>query len=186
MKKIIIFSLVFIIGFVPEVFAQADSRIVKIAKSRVSQVVRALNIINATIEQNERHADYTQNKITRLDKQWVKERDWAEHPMIDAVLANETSLWLKAYKKKMKGSFAEVFVMDNKGMLVGTSDITSDYWQGDEPQWKETYLKGPKTFFVGDMAKDESTGYYSVKISMTLVDNEGNAIGAVTASLIVE
>jgi hypothetical protein len=174
------------LGSVTDVFAQADDRIVKIAKSRVSQVVRAFGVITATIEQNEKHADYTPEKIARLDKQWVRERGWAEHPFIDRVLANETSKWLKEYKEKMRDSFSEVFVMDNKGMLVGTSDITSDYWQGDEAQWTETFLKGPKTFFVGEMAKDESSGVYAVKISMTLSDEEGNAIGAVTASLIIE
>ena len=31
---------------------------------------------------------------------------------------------------------------DNKGLNVGQSDVTSDYWQGDEAKWKKSYKMG--------------------------------------------
>jgi uncharacterized phage infection (PIP) family protein YhgE len=33
-------------------------------------------------------------------------------------------------------------VKDNKGLNVGQSDVTSDYWQGDEAKWKKSYKMG--------------------------------------------
>ena len=59
--------------------------------------------------------------------------------MIDDILRNSLSGFLKAKKKESEGLFTEIFVMDNKGMNVGQSDITSDYWQGDEAKWIKTY-----------------------------------------------
>ncbi len=39
----------------------------------------------------------------------------------------------------------EVFVMDARGLNVAASDVTSDYWQGDEEKFSETFPKGPET-----------------------------------------
>jgi hypothetical protein len=47
----------------------------------------------------------------------------------------------------------EMFVMDAKGLNVGQSDVTSDYWQGDEAKWQKTYGAGPGVVFVDGSRK---------------------------------
>ncbi|MEM9268058.1 MAG: hypothetical protein AAGA78_03855, partial [Pseudomonadota bacterium] len=75
----------------------------------------------------------------------------------------------------------EVFVMDNKGLNVGQSEITSDLWQGDEAKWQETFGEVQGTMHVSDVEFDESTGFYQTQVSMPALDPvTGEALGAIT------
>jgi hypothetical protein len=77
--------------------------------------------------------------------------------------------------------------MDNKGLNVGQSDVTSDYWQGDEAKWQKTYSVGPAAVFVDKIEQDESTQKFQTQVSISVVDPAGGAvIGAVTVGLDVE
>jgi hypothetical protein len=77
--------------------------------------------------------------------------------------------------------------MDDKGMNVALSDVTSDYWQGDEAKWQQTYLVGPDAVHIGDVELDESTQTYQSQVSITVVDPDTKApIGALTFGVNVE
>ena len=95
--------------------------------------------------------------------------------------------FLRAKKEASKGLFTEIFVMDNKGLNVGQSDVTSDYWQGDEAKWQKTFLVGPKAIHISDVKKDESTQTYQSQLSLPVVDPANNqVIGAITLGVNVE
>ncbi|MEM8755288.1 MAG: hypothetical protein AAGF90_20180, partial [Pseudomonadota bacterium] len=72
-----------------------------------------------------------------------------------------------------------------KGLNVGQSAKTSDYWQGDEAKWRETYLVGPDAIHVSDVEEDESTQTFQIQVSLPIVDG-GAPIGAVTVGVDVE
>ena len=77
--------------------------------------------------------------------------------------------------------------MDNKGLNVGQSDVTSDYWQGDEAKWKKTFLVGPDAVFIDKVEEDESTQQFQSQVSLSIVDpTTKNVIGAVTIGIDVE
>lgn len=77
--------------------------------------------------------------------------------------------------------------MDNKGLNVAQSEITSDYWQGDEEKWQDTYLKGPSAYLIGEIEEDESTQMFQSQISHSVVDpSSGKVIGAITIGVNVE
>lgn len=138
-------------------------------------------VIDGIKLQNTRHTTLTQDDIQRLDQQWRTERQSKEQPLINGVLANSTSSFLKEIKEKNAGLFSEIFVMDNKGLNVGQSDVTSDYWQGDEDKWQQTYLEGPGTLFIGKREFDESSGKFLIQISVSVVDPDTQeTIGAAT------
>ena len=67
------------------------------------------------------------------------------------------------------GAITEVFVMDAQGLNVAASGPTSDYWQGDEAKFQETYLKGAEAIHVSEVEFDESSQTYSVQVSVTSV-----------------
>jgi hypothetical protein len=70
---------------------------------------------------------------------------------------------------------------------VAQSDITSDYWQGDEEKWAEVYPKGAGALHLSEVEQDESTQIYQSQISMPVVDPaDGAVIGAVTVGVNVE
>lgn len=144
-------------------------------------------VIEAVKAQNAKHASLTQDKIDALDKQWRAETKAAAKPLINEVMGNPLSAFLKKKEAEGKGLVTEIFVMDNKGLNVGQSDVTSDYWQGDEAKWQKTFSVGPTAVFVDKVEKDESTQKFQTQVSISIVDPAGGAvIGAVTVGLDVE
>ncbi len=144
-------------------------------------------VVSAVKAQNGKHASIGQSDIDRLDKKWRAETKSSDKPMISGVLAKPLSGFLKNVKTNSKGLFTEIFVMDNKGLNVGQSDITSDYWQGDEAKWKKTYKVGPDAVHVGKIKKDESTQAFQSQLSLPVVDPATKTvIGAVTVGVNVD
>ena len=108
-------------------------------------------------------------------------------PLIASVLANSLSAYLKDVKADAAGLYTEIFVMDDKGLNVGQSDVTSDYWQGDEAKWKKTFLAGADGLLIDEVEFDESSQTYQSQVSVAIVDpTTGKSIGAVTVGVDVE
>jgi len=161
--------------------------ITELAGGPVAEIVAAPEVIEAIKAQNAKHAGLAQADIDALDKTWRAETGAAEKPMIDGVLANALSAYLAKVKEDSRGLYTEIFVMDNKGLNVGQSDVTSDYWQGDEAKFSETYGKGAGAVHISEVEQDESTQTFQSQLSMTVVDPAtGEAIGAVTFGINVD
>jgi hypothetical protein len=144
-------------------------------------------VIAAVKEQNAKHASLAQADIEKLDKDWRAQVDAAQKPLIDGVLKSELSTFLAKKKDEAKGVITEIFVMDDKGLNVGQSDITSDYWQGDEAKWQKTYKVGPDAIFLDKVEKDESTQTLQMQVSVSIKDPEtGKVIGAATFGINVD
>lgn len=144
-------------------------------------------IIEAIKAQNAKNAALTEADILKLDKEWRAQVDAPSKPLIDSVMKNPLSAFLTAKKTESNGLLTEIFVMDDKGLNVGQSDVTSDYWQGDEAKWQKTFKVGPDTVFVDKVEKDESTQQLQVQVSVSIKDPEtGKAIGAVTLGINVD
>jgi hypothetical protein len=140
-------------------------------------------IVKAIQAQNMAHADLNLSEISALDQKWRAEVESDLHPMIDAVLANPLSAFLRARQEASEGAITEIFVMDAKGMNVGQSEVTSDYWQGDEEKFARSFGAGPRALFIGKAEKDDSTQMLQSQASMTIVDEAGKPIGAITVGI---
>ena len=141
-------------------------------------------VIEAIKRQNAEHANLSQRDIDRLDKSWRKEKKSKDRPMIDSVLKNELSKFLKKIAVNSNELYSEIFIMDNKGLNVGQSDVTSDYWQGDEAKWQKTYLAGTSALHIAKIKYDESTRHFQIQASIPIVDPATKTnIGAVTLGL---
>lgn len=158
-----------------------------LVKAKILPMIQNSVVVDAVKQQNSRNAALTEPEIIKLDKQWRAQVRGAGGALINEVLANSLSGYLKQFKQANGELFTEIFVMDNKGLNVGQSDVTSDYWQGDEAKWKKTFLIGPGTVHIGKVKMDESTQTLQAQISVTIVDPTTNqAIGAVTVGVNVE
>ena len=141
-------------------------------------------LVDAVKAQNAQNANLAQADIDALDKKWRAETEGSSKEMIDGVLGNALSQFLKAKQQEAGGLITEVFVMDNKGLNVGQSDVTSDYWQGDEDKWSKTYGGGPDAVFIDGAEKDESTQMLQSQGSIAIKDPaSGEAIGAITVGI---
>ena len=65
-----------------------------------------------------------------------------------------------------EGLFTEIFVMDAVGLNVAASDTTSDFWQGDEAKWQQTYSAGSGAVHISDVELDESTQSYQSQVEL--------------------
>ena len=173
----------------PHVLANAEIEAAAqvFAEQSVSSWLTDPVIISAIRVQNTENAELIQAQIDALDTQWRAETENATGPLITKVTANELSTFLKNIKSDGQGLVTEIFVMDNKGLNVGQSDITSDFWQGDEAKWQKTFQAAPNTMFVDDVEMDDSTQRFQTQISIAITDPEtGENIGAVTIGVDAE
>ena len=141
-------------------------------------------ILAALKDRNTANASRSQADIDALDAQWRAEVDAGSKPLIDEVMNSALSKWLSAKQEEAGGMLTEVFVMDNKGLNVGQSEVTSDYWQGDEAKWQNSFGKGAGAIFVDEVEKDESTQVLQTQASMAITDPATKeVIGAITVGI---
>lgn len=144
-------------------------------------------LIEAINKQNEDHADLTDAEIEKLDQDWRSQAKNGGGPLVDRILANDASAYLLDKKNKSDDLVTEVFIMDNKGLNVAVSDVTSDYMQGDEAKWQKTYGQGVGQVFVDEVEFDDSSETFQSQVSATVVDpSSGKAIGAITFGINIE
>lgn len=143
-------------------------------------------VVSAIKAQNEKTAGMTEAQIEEMDQKWRAETGASSRPMIEEVLSNDLSSFLSNKKNEAGGMITEMFVMDAKGLNVGQSDVTSDYWQGDEAKWQKTYKVGPNAIFVDEIEKDESTQTLQSQVSVSITDESGAPIGAITLGINVD
>jgi len=161
-----------------EAYTQALNELVS---SKVAEIAKSSILQSAVKAQNAKHASLSQSDIDDLDKKWRAENSASDKPLISATLSNALSKYLAQVKQESEGVFTEIFVMDNKGLNVGQSDATSDYWQGDEAKWQKTFSVGNGAVHISDLSKDESTQEIQVQLSVAVSDAGGNSvIGAIT------
>ena len=108
-----------------------EAHVTEVKKYVAANVVAWLNdkvVIEALIAQNAKHANLAEADILKLDKDWRAQVDAASKPLIESITKNALSAFLSTKKAESNGLLTEIFVMDDKGLNVGQSDITSDYW----------------------------------------------------------
>lgn len=141
-------------------------------------------VVEAIKAQNAENASLAQGDIDALDQKWRAGVDGGDTAIIDEVLGNSLSGFLRDKQMASNGVITEIFVTDDKGLNVGQSDVTSDYWQGDEAKWQKTYGTGDaQAIFVDEAEKDESTQMLQSQVSMTIADETGAPIGAITVGI---
>ena len=158
----------------------------ELAASQIQAMANDPAIVAAIQAQNEKHAGMSEADIVALDDKWRAEVGSGATPTIDPVLGNAVADMLRGLRDESAGLFTEIFVMDNVGLNVAASDTTSDFWQGDEAKWQQTFGAGAGAVHVSDVELDESTQSYQAQVSVSISDASGAAIGAATFGVNVE
>jgi len=153
----------------------------------IQEVTEFINtdIVRMSIKnQNTKYGNLSQSDIDALDKKWRGETKADEKPLISSVLSNPLSSYLTRIQAHSIGLYSEMFVMDKNGLNVGQSNISSDYWQGDEAKFQKTYSKGKDAVFIDEPEYDDKLGIWRVQVNIA-ISNEDNSevIGAVTVEM---
>ncbi|MEM8951960.1 MAG: hypothetical protein AAGC99_21820 [Pseudomonadota bacterium] len=190
-KKVLSCAALAIVGVLatsgPSVANEYEAQLRDLFAERLQPWLESPVLIKAIKNQNADHADLTESEINDLDQDWRKQAKNGGGPLIDGLLSNEASTYLANKKDEMDNLVSEVFVMDNKGLNVASSDVTSDYMQGDEVKWQKTYPQGAGQLFVDEIEFDDSSETFQCQVSATVVDPaSGKAIGAITFGINVD
>jgi hypothetical protein len=137
-------------------------------------------VVDAVKAANEKHKTIDYMEIVELDEGW---KDKSKTDLIEATMNNPLSEFLKARRAEVGEAMIEAFVMDDKGLNVGQTDGTSDYFQADEAKWQKTYPVGPDAIFVDEV--EEEDGKKIAQVSLSVSDG-GKAIGAITVAVDVD
>lgn len=141
-------------------------------------------IVEALKDHNERHTHLTLSDIDRMDAAWHVELSSDHHPLIDSVTGTPLAKFLKAKQAASGGAITEIIVIDAKGLSIGESEPSSDFWQGDEQKWQKTYPAGAGVLFVDRAEKDESTQTLQSQASLTVSDPQTHQpIGTLTVGI---
>ncbi len=142
------------------------------------------SIISALKDQNEALSHLTFQAVMDLDRQWRAEFDSPHRPLITSVLSSPLSRFLMEKQAHSDGVITEIFVVDARGLSVGESEVSSDYWQGDEAKWQQTFLVGTGVLFIDEVQEDDSTQMLQSQASMTVSDpRTGQPIGSITVGI---
>jgi hypothetical protein len=120
----------------------------------------------------------------------IKQRDttWRNTSGVDefmqGLMDNPAAAQLRKLEKTEPYYF-ELFLMDNQGANVAMTNKTSDYWQGDEAKFTESYQAGKGAVHLSEVEFDQSAQAYLVQVSVPVMSG-GSAIGALTIGVNID
>lgn len=120
------------------------------------------------------------DEIKAIDEKWIAAEE--EMPIMIELMSNPAAGEITKVFKPM-AQVGEVFLMDNQGANAGLNALTSDFWQGDEAKWKNSFNKGQGGIDVGEAKMDKSTNEVLQQISLPVVDKDGTVLGAICIGL---
>lgn len=156
------------------------ARLAKEFTHQIEAVAADPRVVEAVLEANRTNLA-SEQEILAKDLLW-RQAKGADDPLIAPYLDNPCARFL-AQVHQQTPAYAEVFVMDAKGCIVAESTKTSDYWQGDEKKWTESYHGGAGKVFVDEIQYDHSSQAYVVQISVPVRAADGRTIGAMTVGV---
>ncbi len=169
------FGMVYILFTFPAMAGEkAPSSVVNLAYSTLMDYGVDPVIVGAVRHHNAQGK--TLKQIKEMDEKWKGAPGVAD--FMRALMTSECGKRLKQIQNSAS-YFAEIFVMDNQGANVALTDKTSDYWQGDEEKFTQSYKGGAGGVHISDVEFDDSAQAYLVQVSVPVKD-AGAVIGAVT------
>jgi hypothetical protein len=158
-----------------------DAPLQALAAGDIAAIAADPALVAAILAQNARTLPLSEAEIDALDKAWRAEVAEASRPTIEPVLTGPVADMLRARRDASAGLFTEIFAMDARGLNVAASDVTSDYWQGDEDKWQKSFQAGPGALHLSEVELDESTQTYQAQVSVPVIDPAtGKPVGALT------
>lgn len=165
--------------------ATEQHQILDLMLDNLLALARLPQLINAVQQQNQ--TGLTPAVIAQRDSQWQQQlqRQNDVPELAQTMLQNSTSVLLRGWQANYNGLITEVILMDNQGANVAISELTSDYWQGDETPFLSVFAQS-NGHFIDVVEYDQSTQRFQVKLSVPVTDYSGQHIGALSIGIDVE
>lgn len=174
----------------PEGFQMSDyerEKVKALVMPLMQEWVAMPEVITAVMAQNEHKQAVTQQEILKKDVQWQSEFKAGNFSLSASLMGIPLSQHLRQLKTRSQGLITEIILMDARGTNVAISDITSDYWQGDEAKYLLSFNKSPEMLFFEPVGYDESTRRFQVHVSLPIYAPDiETSIGVLTVGVDIE
>lgn len=159
---------------------EVPAKVHELAKGELAALAADPVLVGAISAQNAKHVSL--DEIKAADKRWMETAGVVD--FMKAIIESPAGTHLRDWRGK-HAFVSEIIVMDNQGANVAITEKTSDYWQGDEKKFTESFKDGGVAF-VDKVKFDDSTQTYSVQVSVPVRDAAGACIGVICFGLDVE
>lgn len=164
-------------GLQPGTLSSRMHSVIAIHTLRIKEWAATPLLIDAVRDQNLKNTGL--EDIQRIDNEWI---DGRADDLATTLVTNPAGRFLNEKINKNAMLYTEAFLCDSKGAVVGEYPKTSDYWQGDEEKFIQSYNNGNGRDYIGALEFDESTQTYSVQVSVPVLD-DGRTIGVLVVGL---
>lgn len=148
---------------------------------RIESLVADPVIVSEVKKANQANEGLLLSEILELDQRWRK--GVGADSFIGPFLSNAVAMKLTEFQKDNLG-FREIFVTDERGLNVGQTNKTTDYYQADEEWWIRAYNSGEGKAYHGLVEFDESAQTEAISIYVPIQDpNTARVIGVAKAVL---
>ncbi len=153
----------------------------------LSEWIETEGLVEAIRKQNRRFAAMTDESRDGMDRQWREAFQAKQFDMVLNSLELSLSDQLRALAVDADGLITEVILTDQKGLNVAVSDMTTDFWQGDENKFQGAWSLEPGQLHFGPVRYDESTQRFQVNVSRPVFDpDSGQPIGVLIVGVDID
>ena len=154
-------------------FSEEVNRILEQKKMLLKDFAADPMVIRFVKESNKKNKDHSASDIADLDKKW-QEADGIDD-FIKPYITNDCALYLVSFQDN-HDVFSEIFITDIKGLIIGETNKTSDFYQADEDWWVQTYNNGTGNEFYGEIEYDESSRSEAIPVYVPVFDPETKVV----------
>ncbi len=130
-----------------------------------------------------REHDAGYSVIQNLELQWLKGEQNKE--LLKKYLGNPAARYL-ADVKKNSDNFEELFITDNKGMLIASASKTKYLFFEEESWWRTAYNGGEGDTYLGEIYLDPDKDQYLQGIALPVRDESGRILGVIYAAITID
>jgi len=159
----------------------SQAQVQEVIKDKIGAVVKLGShslIVKAVMDQNAKNM--SMESIKKADEEWKASKGLT--PFKISLQKSPVGNFIKRKMRLNKSIYSEAFLTDNQGANVTAFPATSDYWQGDESKWTESFNNGDGKVYIGEVELDESSGSYATQVSVPVKD-QGNTIGVLVIGI---
>ena len=162
-------------------------RLARIARQTVEPWTRTDVMIHTLRRVNRERQGLTEADIRSLDAQWRARQAGDHSELIRAVQDTRLSGFLSRKQRASDGLFREIMVTGRHGLNAGMSRVTTDYWQGDETKFRQTFNNPDEAPVIERIRYDSSTRQFLVHVSLPVRDPDTDQLlGVLTAGVDIQ
>ncbi len=174
--------------------AQHASAVGNLLENQVN-TLRALSV-NESLQRRVRNSNqfYPDTQTGVLERLNAEDLVWRDlvaagnysDPNITARLENEVSRDLQEYIEVFPYN-GELILTDIYGGLIAASEVTSDYYQGDEYWWTAAYNDGKGAVYISKPAYDESMKADGMVLAVPVLQRDsGEVVGILRTTVVMQ